>query len=161
MHYYHGLVQLKFISLMHWDFSRYRLVQCAVSINALESALRMHRVVRRQIRKCKMHCSSGPSHLTSGLLQQPSDRNSNKPHEPARNGPTSSCSSHLSILRAPVCNCVDEGPTLVASHFPCPLQGPCPSIQVQKWTWSGVFDQYALCLHSSPWLTFSQLWAAG
>ena len=45
--------------------------------------------------------------------------------------------------------------------FPCPLQGPCPSIQVQKWTWSGVFDQYALCLHSSPWLTFSQLWAAG
>ena len=29
------------------------------------------------------------------------------------------------------------------------------------WTWSGVFDQYALCLHSSPWLTFSQLWAAG
>ena len=105
--------------------------------------------------------SSGPSHLTPGLLQQPSDRNSNKPHEPARNGPTSSCSSHLSILRAPVCNCVDEGPTLVASHFPCPLQGPCPSIQVQKWTWSGVFDQYALCLHSSPWLTFSQLWAAG
>ena len=40
-------------------------------------------------------------------------------------------------------------------HFPCPLQGPCPSIQVQKWTWSGVFDQYALCLHSSPWLMFS------
>ena len=90
-----------------------------------------------------------------------SDRNSNKPHEPAQNGPTSSCSYHLSILRAPVCNCVDEGPTLVGSHFPCPLQGPCPSIQVQKWTWSGVFDQYALCLHSSPWLTFSQVWAAG
>ena len=60
-----------------------------------------------------------------------------------------------------VCNCVDEGPTLVASHFLCPLQGPCPSIQVQKWTWSGVFNQYALCLHSSPWLMFSQLWAAG
>ena len=49
----------------------------------------------------------------------------------------------------------NEGPTLVASHFPCPLQGPCPSIQVQEWTWSGVFDQYALCLHSSLWLTFS------
>ena len=61
----------------------------------------------------------------------------------------------------PVCNCVDEGPTLVASHFPCPLHGPCPSIQVQKWTWAGVFDQYALCLHSSLWLTFSQLWAVG
>ena len=30
-----------------------------------------------------------------GLLQQRSDRNSNKPHEPARNGPPSSCSSHL------------------------------------------------------------------
>ena len=57
-----------------------------------------------------------------------------------------------------VFNCVDEGATLVASHFSCPLQGPCPSIQVQKWTWSGVFDQYALCLHSSPWLMFSQLW---
>ena len=67
-----------------------------------------------------------------------------------RNDPTSSCSSHLSILRAPVCNCVDEGPTLVASHFPCPLQGPCPSIQVQKWTWCGVFDQYALCLLVEP-----------
>ena len=26
---------------------------------------------------------------------------------------------------------------LVASHFLCPLQGPCPCIQVQKWTWSG------------------------
>ena len=52
----------------------------------------------------------------------------NKPHEPARNGPISSCSSHLAILRAPVCNCVDEGPTLVASHFLSPLQGPCPSI---------------------------------
>ena len=37
----------------------------------------------------------------------------------------------------------------------------CPSIQVQKWTWSEVFDQYALCLHSSPWITFSQLIAAG
>ena len=58
-------------------------------------------------------------------------------------------------------NCVDEGPTLVASHFTCPLQGPCPSTQVQKWTWSGVFVQYALCLQSSLWLTFSQLWAAG
>ena len=61
------------------------------------------------------------------------------------------------IFRSSSCNCVDEGPTLVASHFPCHLQGPCPSIQVQKWTWSGVFDQYALCLHSSLWLTFSQL----
>ena len=108
---------------------------------------------------CNKAASSGPSHLTPGLLQQPSDRNSNKPHEPARNGPTSSCSSHLSILRAPVCNCVDEGPTLVACHFPCPLQGPCTSIQVQKWT--GVLDQYALCVHSSPSLTFSKLWAAG
>ena len=56
---------------------------------------------------------------------------------------------------------VDEGPTLVDSHFLCPLQGPCPSIQVQKWTCSGVFDQYALCLHSSMWLMFSQLWTAG
>ena len=56
MHYYHCLVQLKLTSLMHWDFSRYRLVQCAIWINALESALRMHRVVRREIRKCKMHC---------------------------------------------------------------------------------------------------------
>ena len=44
---------------------------------------------------CNEASSSGSSHLTPGLLQQPSDRNSKMPLEPARNGPTSSCLSHL------------------------------------------------------------------
>ena len=63
----------------------------------------VHRVVKsayfhlcsiRLVRKTKA-ASSGPSNLKHGLLQQPSDRNSNKPHEPARNDPTLTCSSHL------------------------------------------------------------------
>ena len=91
----HVLVLDKPISNLGVSFDR-NLSMCNQVHRVVRSAyfhLRSIGLAQKMLTVAATKQQQSPSHLMPGLL--PSDRNSNKPHEPARNGPTSSCSSHL------------------------------------------------------------------